>query len=207
MQKILFICCLLTLFKANAQQKNSVEIGLNGDYFKHRIRYGDIGFSKIKTFNASYTYLLKKVYLKADFSKMGWSSDMDIITYFQKRGRNCYRSFVINSKNSDIINIGAAYAFGGHFKSSLLFFNFSYNNYYEKFFGLGAWLEPDIGERKGKDIGIGLELKQRLPISKSIYAYTDLIYNRYLGMENFKPTFGNSIKNYWGANLGLGYKF
>ncbi|MFM2048989.1 MAG: hypothetical protein RI955_1537, partial [Bacteroidota bacterium] len=67
--------------------------------------------------------------------------------------------------------------------------------------------EPEFGERNKKTIGAGFELKQHIPIYHGIYSYVDICYNRYFKKDILGPTYGNSLQNYCGANLGIGYRF
>lgn len=205
---ILILVFLLKIVEINAQDsKNSLEIGTNADYYRHRINYGDLNFYKVMSLNAAYTHAFKHLLFKIDFSKSTWRSDINFLGYYIKRGRSRYYGVVFNNRDATVYNIGIAPKFLGRLKNTSLFFNISYRIYKDDYFAQGISYEPEFGGRDEKHLGIGIDLKQKFPLKHGFYAYTDAVYNRYFRKTTIGPSFASSLNNYFNVNLGVGYNF
>ena len=206
---IIYFVLVFCTFNIQAQAtKNSFEIGLNTGYILHSLRNNFIESHKIKMPYLSYTRSINKVYIKADFSWAAWETGSLKIL-------NKPESSFIDTKNAKLFHLGIAKNKLFGLKNTLFFFNLAYIDYYDYYTiftisktttGGLPWKESFVSSRDSKNLGIGLEIKQRFEINEKTYAHLKMGYD-YIYRKRNKASYELIPASQFEIAGGIGMRF
>ena len=205
----LFFSNFITICAQNSI--NSIEIGINSDYWVSKNKYKLYGIKDIRIPYFSYTRTVKKVYLKAEYA---WAT-----YHFENDGPNIFtdsQEGFTTIKSIDIFNIGIAYKDLFKLKNTMFFFNLAYIDYID--LGIAKGINLYEGQIYAvphilKSLGAGFEVKQKINLPKNFYAHANMSYNFYFKKKenplevSIEHKYVPVSRQYLFASVGLGYRF
>lgn len=191
--------------KINAQNhQNSLEGGINGDYWVSKYGGGFRDRHKNKMPYLAYTRLIGNYYIKLDYR---WSN-FEVIPFTRPYVFENYKDHTILKQDKKIYSIGIAYKTLFKLKNTQLFLNLTYLDYKDFYYKYSWGWEHFAYFRKLKEFGVGSEIKQRFNINSTTYAHLNIGLNYFRSKLSPYNTLGAPIPSWqMTSSIGLGRRF